>query len=89
MTISILRTPDAWWLQTDAGAVEIGTDATTTCELLADRAAVDAAARAGEAVPVKSLQLVSPVSTPCRVVAQMTNYASMSRTRAWTRSRFH
>ena len=76
MTISILRTADAWWAQTAAGAVEIRTGANTTGELLADRAAVDVAVRATEGVPVESLQLVSPVTAPCRVVAQMTNFAS-------------
>ena len=45
-------------------------------ELLADRAAIDAAAHSADTVPVDSLALLSPVTTPCRVVAQMTNYAS-------------
>src|SRR3984893_14100362 len=47
----------------------------TTRELLADRAAVEAA-HSGDTVPVDSLQLLSPITAPCRVVAQMTNYAS-------------
>ncbi|BBX87625.1 fumarylacetoacetate hydrolase family protein [Mycolicibacterium aubagnense] len=76
MTISILRTAEAWWVQTTTGAVRIDTSATTTGELLADRAAIDAATRGGEAVPVDSLELASPVTAPCRVVAQMTNFAS-------------
>ncbi|MEN3225631.1 fumarylacetoacetate hydrolase family protein [Mycolicibacterium porcinum] len=76
MTISILRTADAWWVQTATGAVRIDTSATTTGELLADRAAIDAATRGGEAVPADSLDLLSPVTAPCRVVAQMTNFAS-------------
>ena len=76
MTISVLRTADAWWVHTPAGAVEIATAATTTAELLTDRAAIDAAARSADTVPVDSLALVSPVTTPCRVVAQMTNFAS-------------
>lgn len=76
MTISILRTADAWWAQTATGAVRIDTSATTTGELLADRTAIDAATRGGEAVPVDSLDLLSPVTAPCRVVAQMTNFAS-------------
>lgn len=76
MTISILRTADAWWVQTANGAVRIDTSATTTGELLADRAAIDAATRGAEAVPVDSLDLLSPVTAPCRVVAQMTNFAS-------------
>ncbi|MBX8691982.1 fumarylacetoacetase [Mycobacterium sp. 20091114027_K0903767] len=76
MTISILRTADAWWVHTATGAVRIDTSATTTGELLADRAAIDAATRGGEAVPVDSLDLCSPVTAPCRVVAQMTNFSS-------------
>ncbi|MGA8545688.1 MAG: fumarylacetoacetate hydrolase family protein [Mycobacterium sp.] len=76
MTIAVLRTVDAWWVQTPTGAAKITTSATTTAELLADRAAIEAAAHSSETVPVGSLQLVSPVTKPCRVVAQMTNYAS-------------
>ncbi|ODR24896.1 fumarylacetoacetate hydrolase family protein [Mycolicibacterium porcinum] len=76
MTISILRTADAWWVHTATGAVRIDTSATTTGELLADRAAIDTATRGGEAVPVDSLDLLSPLTAPCRVVAQMTNFAS-------------
>jgi 2-keto-4-pentenoate hydratase/2-oxohepta-3-ene-1,7-dioic acid hydratase in catechol pathway len=76
MTTSVLRTADAWWVQTPTGAAKIDTAATTTGELLADRAAIDAAANNGTTVPVDSLDLVSPVTAPCRVVAQMTNFVS-------------
>jgi 2-keto-4-pentenoate hydratase/2-oxohepta-3-ene-1,7-dioic acid hydratase in catechol pathway len=76
MTVSILRTADAWWVQTPSGAARIRTDAATTAELLANRAAIDEAAHSGDTVPVTSLELLSPVTTPCRVVAQATNYAS-------------
>jgi 2-keto-4-pentenoate hydratase/2-oxohepta-3-ene-1,7-dioic acid hydratase in catechol pathway len=76
MTISVLRTVDAWWVQTPTGAAKIETSATTTGELLADRAAIDAAAHNGTTVALASLDLVSPVTAPCRVVAQMTNFAS-------------
>jgi 2-keto-4-pentenoate hydratase/2-oxohepta-3-ene-1,7-dioic acid hydratase in catechol pathway len=76
MTVSILRTVDAWWVQTPTGAAVIDTAAETTGEVLADREAIDAAAHKAETVPVESLDLVSPVTTPCRVVAQMTNFAS-------------
>ncbi|HXY64921.1 MAG TPA: fumarylacetoacetate hydrolase family protein [Mycobacterium sp.] len=75
MTSSILRTADTWWVQTATGAARIDTKAATTGELLADRAAIDAAA-SSDTVPVDSLVLVSPVTAPCRVVAQMTNFAS-------------
>lgn len=76
MTLPVLRTSDAWWLQRPDGAVRIATDASTTAELLADRAAVLAARENGDPVPVADLALISPVSAPCRVVAQMANYAS-------------
>ena len=76
MTISVLRTADAWWVQTASGAARIATAAASTRELLADRAAIEAAAHSRETVPVDSLDLVSPVTAPCRVVAQMTNFTS-------------
>jgi 2-keto-4-pentenoate hydratase/2-oxohepta-3-ene-1,7-dioic acid hydratase in catechol pathway len=76
MTVSILRTADAWWVQTGSEAARIDTDAATTRELLADRAAIDAAAASTDTVPVGSLELLSPITTPCRVVAQATNFAS-------------
>jgi len=76
MSTALLRTADAWWVQTPAGAARIHTAARTTAELLADRAAIPAAAASTDTVPVGSLALVSPVTAPCRVVAQMTNFAS-------------
>ena len=76
MTISVLRTSDAWWVGSAAGAVRINTSARTTAELLADRGAIDAAADGAETVDAGELDLISPVTAPCRVVAQMTNFAS-------------
>ncbi len=76
MSTTVLKTADAWWVQTSAGAAKIDTVATTTAELLADRGAVDKAAATQGTVAVADLQLVSPVTAPCRVVAQMTNYRS-------------
>ena len=76
MTTTILHTADAWYVQTETGAVEIDTDATTTGELLGDRAAVDAAAARQGTIAGDTLDLVSPVTAPCRVVAQMTNFVS-------------
>jgi 2-keto-4-pentenoate hydratase/2-oxohepta-3-ene-1,7-dioic acid hydratase in catechol pathway len=75
MTVSVLHTAAAWWLKTPRGAAKIATTATSTAALLADRAAIEAAAGA-DTVPVDSLELVSPVTRPCRVVAQMTNFES-------------
>src|ERR1700739_3982025 len=76
MTTSILRTAEGWWVQTANGAARIATPAATTGELLAHRTAIDAAAHNAHTVPIDSLRLVSPVTVPCRVVAQMTNFAS-------------
>ena len=76
MTTSILRTADAWWVQTPTGAARIATTATSTRELLADRDAIERAAHSTDTVPVDTLELLSPVTAPCRVVAQMTNFAS-------------
>ncbi len=85
MTITILRTPDAWWVRTPdvdrhghrtGGAARIDTDAATTGELLAARAQIEAARASTQTVDPATLDLVSPVTAPCRVVAQMTNFAS-------------
>ncbi len=76
MTTSILRTTDDWWVQTADGAARIDTVATTTGGLLTDRTAIDAAVRSAHFVPIDGLRLISPVTVPCRVVAQMTNFAS-------------
>lgn len=76
MTISVLRTADTWWVQTPTGAAKIETAATTTGELLTNREAIEAAAHSAKTVPVDGLDLLSPVTAPCRVVAQMTNFVS-------------
>ncbi len=76
MTVSVLHTADAWWVKTPDGAARIDTAATTTGQLLADRAAIEAAVAGADSVAVDTLKLVSPVTRPCRVVAQMTNFES-------------
>ncbi|WP_216694878.1 fumarylacetoacetate hydrolase family protein [Dietzia psychralcaliphila] len=77
MSLSVLRTADAWWVLVPAGARRIDTRATTTAELIADRQAVVLATNNdGEVVDPASLALQSPVTAPCRVIAQMTNYVS-------------
>ena len=53
----------------------------TTGDLLADRPALDRAIRAAvdsaqQPRPIEALDLVSPVTAPTRVVAQMVNYRS-------------
>ena len=82
MSANLARTADGWWLVTPAGLVRLGLPAVTTSGLLADRAALDAAieaahaAGAQDAVPAGSLNLLSPVTAPARVVAQAVNYRS-------------
>src|SRR6185369_11862555 len=85
VSVNLARSADAWWAMTPAGMVRLGVPAATTARLLADRPALDAAVDAAqtlaaesphEAVPVESLDLLSPVTAPARVVAQMVNYRS-------------
>ncbi len=76
MSITILRTSDAWWVRTPGGAARIDTDATTTGGLLAEHDQIEAARASTNTVDPATLELVSPVTTRCRVVAQMTNFAS-------------
>lgn len=76
MSITILRTPDAWWVRTPGGAARIHTQATTTSGLLADHDQIQAARGSTTSVDPATLELISPVTAPCRVVAQMTNFAS-------------
>lgn len=76
MTISVLRTSDGWWVRTPTGAARIDSHAATTGQLLSDRAAIESTANSHGTVPEDGLELLSPVTTPCRVIAQMTNYVS-------------
>ncbi|HEV2375198.1 MAG TPA: fumarylacetoacetate hydrolase family protein [Streptosporangiaceae bacterium] len=80
MSINIVRTVGSWWVERDGRATAVRTQARTTADLLADRGAVEAAARDGSAaVDASELNLLSPVTTPCRVIAQMVNYRSHAR----------
>lgn len=76
MSIAVLRTADAWWVETPAGASRIDTSATTTAELLADRAAIESARDSTAVVAVETLSPISPVTAPCRIMANMTNFVS-------------
>ncbi|MEU6324842.1 fumarylacetoacetate hydrolase family protein [Streptomyces sp. NPDC047009] len=82
MSIQVVRTSDGWWVESGTGWLHrVVTDADTTAGLLADRSAVwEAAARAAAdpdaGVSAGEGELLSPVTTPCRVVAQMVNYRS-------------
>jgi hypothetical protein len=71
VSVNLGRTADGWWAMTPAGMVRLGVSATTTAQLLTNRAALDAAVDAAqtlallsphEAVPVESLDLLSPVT---------------------------
>lgn len=74
MSTNILRTENGWWVERGGKAARIATKATTTAELLADRAAISKADSFD--TPVGDLDLLSPITTPCRIVAQMVNYRS-------------
>ncbi len=76
MSISVYRTSDGWWAGTPDAVAKIDTPASTTAQLLADRAAIERAATSTDTVAVTSLDLLAPVTAPCRVVAQMTNFVS-------------
>ncbi|MFJ8022309.1 fumarylacetoacetate hydrolase family protein [Streptomyces sp. NPDC096311] len=85
MSTNVLRTADGWWVARDARAVRIDTKAVTTAELLADRTAVREAADSSDpGTPLADLVALSPVTTPCRVVAQMVNYRSHARDSGFT-----
>ncbi|MFF4507992.1 fumarylacetoacetate hydrolase family protein [Streptomyces sp. NPDC001401] len=85
MSINVLRTAEGWWAVRGDRAVPVDTKAATTAELLADRAAVrEAAASEAVGTPVADLVALSPVTTPCRVVAQMVNYRSHARDSGFT-----
>ncbi|MFI6438036.1 fumarylacetoacetate hydrolase family protein [Streptomyces sp. NPDC050759] len=85
MTTNVLRTADGWWAALGDRAIRVDTKATTTAELLADRDAVREAVASGEpGTPVADLVVLSPVTTPCRVVAQMVNYRSHARDSGFT-----
>ncbi|MBX7435131.1 fumarylacetoacetate hydrolase family protein [Mycobacterium sp. Y57] len=76
MSVSVVKTAESWWVLTPSGAAKIDTTAQTTGELLADRAAIATAVTNSETVSADGLELLSPITTPCRVVAQMTNFVS-------------
>ena len=85
MTARLARTAEGWWAVTPAGLIRLGLAADTTGQLLADRGALEAAIEAAQAaaitapqdaVPAESLHLLSPVTAPARVIAQMVNYRS-------------
>jgi 2-keto-4-pentenoate hydratase/2-oxohepta-3-ene-1,7-dioic acid hydratase in catechol pathway len=79
--VNVARTADGWWVERGGRLTRVATSAASTRELLADRAAVEQAA----AVPdddgplAEDAGLLSPVTAPARIVAQMVNYRSHAR----------
>jgi 2-keto-4-pentenoate hydratase/2-oxohepta-3-ene-1,7-dioic acid hydratase in catechol pathway len=79
VSVNVVRASGSWWVERQGRVARVPTDATTTAELLAERKAVDTVAAASEEsfdTELASLEVDSPVTTPCRVVAQMVNYRS-------------
>jgi len=79
MTVSILRTADAWWVQTPNGAAESAPTSPAPLRCWPTVGPSTPAAHSTDTVPVDSLKLLSPVTTPCRVVAQATTTPRMVR----------
>ena len=81
MTITVLRTADGWWVRRGTEAFRVDAEPSTTAALITTGLAAVRAAHAdavnGE--PVDQLSLVSPITSPCRVVAQAVNYRSHAR----------
>lgn len=76
MSTCLARTEVSWWLVEGDLAAPLGSADMTTADVLRAREDLAALADMGERRPVRELALVSPVTTPCRVVAQMVNYRS-------------
>jgi 2-keto-4-pentenoate hydratase/2-oxohepta-3-ene-1,7-dioic acid hydratase in catechol pathway len=81
VSINVVRTAEGWYVQRGGEAFPVRAEASSTAELVtAGLEAVRAAASATTgAVPAGELSLLSPVTTPCRVVAQAVNYRSHAR----------
>jgi 2-keto-4-pentenoate hydratase/2-oxohepta-3-ene-1,7-dioic acid hydratase in catechol pathway len=78
LSINVIRTAKRWYVQRGSEAFPVDAELPTTAEFVAAgldavRAATSAAAGG---VPADRLSLRSPVTTPCRVVAQAVNYRS-------------
>jgi 2-keto-4-pentenoate hydratase/2-oxohepta-3-ene-1,7-dioic acid hydratase in catechol pathway len=81
LSIAVIRTADGWYVQRGGEAFPIAAELPTTAALVTDGlgAVQTAAAATAGGVPVGGLSLLSPVTTPCRVVAQAVNYRSHAR----------
>jgi len=81
LSIDVVRAADGWYVLRGPEAFPVKAELPSTAALLADGlAAVRAAASAtAGGVPAAGLSLRSPVTTPCRVVAQAVNYRGHAR----------
>jgi 2-keto-4-pentenoate hydratase/2-oxohepta-3-ene-1,7-dioic acid hydratase in catechol pathway len=76
LSSNVIRSAERWYVQRGNDAFAVDADLPSTAALLGE--GLEAVRAAGSAVtggvPVDQLLLQSPVSTPCRVVAQAVNY---------------
>jgi 2-keto-4-pentenoate hydratase/2-oxohepta-3-ene-1,7-dioic acid hydratase in catechol pathway len=82
VSINVVRTAEGWWVQSAGQAFPVNADLPTTAALVTyGLAAVRASASASTdgAVPADALSVLSPVTTPCRVVAQAVNSRTHAR----------
>jgi 2-keto-4-pentenoate hydratase/2-oxohepta-3-ene-1,7-dioic acid hydratase in catechol pathway len=81
LSIDVVRTAERWYVLRGPEAFPVQAELPSTAALVAGgQAAVRAAASAtAGGVPAGGLSLRSPVTTPCRVVAQAVNYRSHAR----------
>jgi 2-keto-4-pentenoate hydratase/2-oxohepta-3-ene-1,7-dioic acid hydratase in catechol pathway len=78
LSINLIRTGQGWYVQRHGQAYPVDADLPTTAALLTSglgTVRATASATAG-GVPAERLSLRSPVTSPCRVVAQAVNYRS-------------
>lgn len=81
MSITAVRTAEGWWVRRGGEAWPLNVELPTTAALLTTGLpAVRAADRPADGrVLIERLSLLSPITTPCRVVAQAVNYRSHAR----------
>jgi 2-keto-4-pentenoate hydratase/2-oxohepta-3-ene-1,7-dioic acid hydratase in catechol pathway len=91
MSINVVRADGAWWVERRGLAARVASDARTTGELLThDRALIQSLASGDPGAfdtDLASLALEAPVTTPCRVVAQLVNYRSHAKESGFDPSR--
>jgi 2-keto-4-pentenoate hydratase/2-oxohepta-3-ene-1,7-dioic acid hydratase in catechol pathway len=79
VSINVVRTAEGWWVQSADKAFPVHADLPTTAALVANGLAAvqaSASAKVDAGVPADALSVLSPVTTPCRVVAQAVNFRS-------------